>query len=595
MQDTYTQEVRIPKAVSLARFRPFLNASLSSFKDIFLLRRDIIGLDIGSSFIKIVRLERRRKSYTLADYLLEEIPQSVKEKPDEKKRYISERIKDFIKGANYADLRLAIWDKRVFIFSFNLPKMKRADLRGAVSIDLKRRLPLQLDLHNVSFGYFVAQEFSDEKGLALSLTCIAVENQVIQEELGFFKEMDLGVSMINVLPDALGNLLSFCFAKEPKELEIALLDLGDSASLLNFYKAGNLIFSREISVGAQHLNQALVKGIGVVLGRQEVSFEVAEKIKQDNGIPLEDEANKEYLSECGALRGEQISALLRPVLERLVTEINRTLIYYTKTFKAANNIEELYLTGGGAHLKNMDKFLLCNLSGLKKVEKLNTLAAIDSWQYKGSSPQGLPMEETALYLGSALGICLGKGGKINLLPAKEKLEQAAIFFAQQFKIFFPFILGLLFIFYAFIYVNSLRYKSRISNLEARFSKVEPVANQVKACLAMRLKLGQIKGFLEAEKKKHPLWCGLLKELSSITPDEVILQRITSLPEIQPKEIRLAGRVYARYNIVDVALSQYLMVLGESPYFSQINLVSSKTDMYSVVPVADFEISAKLRY
>jgi len=79
-----------------------------------------------------------------------------------------------------------------------------------------------------------------------------------------------------------------------------------------------------------------------------ISPEEAEKLKRNCGVPLQERKPRRiYLTDFGPFRGEQISAMLRPTLERLVMEINRTFSYYTKTFKSDLS-DELHLTGGAS-------------------------------------------------------------------------------------------------------------------------------------------------------------------------------------------------------------------------------------------------------
>ena len=592
MQDTQAQEVKDPQPTFLRKFKPFLNTSLSFLKNLFLSHHAITGIDIGSSFIKIVQVVKTAKGYAIVDYLLEAIPEAGKNNADEKRKFIVQKIRSFLERTHCEDVRIVLWDRRTFIFSFQVPYLRKRDLNGVVSIELKRQLPLQLDIRNVAFGYYINQEAFVEKGQDLQLTCIAAERLVILEQLEFYKQIGIFPGQINVAPDCLSSLLPFCLPHLYQK-DVALFALGENSSLLNFYKAGDLVFSREISIGGKQITQSLVKEITLGSGTVSLRWEEAERIKHDFGIPVEPDDAREFSTASGVLRAAQIATLLRPTLERLFIEINRTFIYYAKSFKAPT-VQELYLTGGGAHLKNLDKFLLNNVEGLKIAQRLDTTAAINSWQYKGSTP-ALTMEEAGAYLAPALSICVGKGGRIDLLPQKEKLEKIILLSARYFKTLFPFLLGLMLVLYAFIYFDALSHKQKGRKLEAILSKKEALAKQVRESFEIGTKLGRIKDFLAKEKTRQPLWVGILKELSLITPSEIIFQKIIALPEIQPKEIRLFGRIYARFTILDVALSQYLLTLGESPYFNQPDLITSKTDMYSAVPAADFEISLRLRH
>ncbi|TBR18290.1 hypothetical protein EPO66_01610, partial [bacterium] len=113
--------------------------------------------------------------------------------------------------------------------------------------------------------------------------------------------------------------------------------------------------------------------------------------------------------------------------------------------------------------------------------------------------------------------------------------------------------------------------------------------------AIKTRLEQRSSMLEKAKGRQPLWWGILKDLSNSTPKEVLLQKIITTDTEEPKKIKLVGKIFAKFTIVDLALSQYMMALDDSPFFSNVELLGSKTDMYSAIPAAEFEISCTLNY
>ena len=59
----------------------------------------------------------------------------------------------------------------------------------------------------------------------------------------------------------------------------------------------------------------MTRSLSTSTGPITISAEDAEKIKRQCGIPLEEEAKTEFLTDFGILSGEQISTMLRPTLE----------------------------------------------------------------------------------------------------------------------------------------------------------------------------------------------------------------------------------------------------------------------------------------
>jgi len=563
-------------------------------KNFFASSQNVIGIDIGSSHIKIVQLQKTSKGYMITNCIARAIPQGIKENTAEKKKVVQGFLSEFIADARIKTKlgRIGVWGKGVFIFSLTIPNLNKKDLKGAVSIELKKRLPFQMDISKVIFDFFVTGQSRDEKGTVLQVTCIAVDQLAVDEHLQFLKDINIRPVLVNATPDAIGNLLPYCIENSEKKT-IVVLDIGSTVTMLNFYKNRDLVFSREIPVSGEHLSRALAKSFTTPQGAITISVDDAEKLKRNCGIPLEEDAHTEYLTDFGPLRGEQISALYRPTLERLVMEVTRTFNYFIKTFKS-ENIEELYLTGGSSRTINFDRFLLYNLEGLKKVERLNVLKAVKGWADMTVFKRELVMEQAAPHLAVAFGLCLGNGGRVNLLPVKEKIEQKILFLTSVLRMLFPIILGTLLSFYALQYMNALRYRVLIINTDSAVSRLEPTVRQIKEYQDIKVKLEQRKSLIEKAKGKQPLWSGVLKELTNILPKEVSLQRITVGQGQEGREIHLYGKIYTKFN-VDVALSQLVLGLNDSPFFNNVELVTSKPDMYSTIPAADFDIVCRFTY
>lgn len=567
----------------------------SSITNIFASSQNIIGLDIGSNTIKIVQLQKTQKGYLIANYITRTIPRAIKDNPAEKKRVLQEFVKEFVANTRVKTTlgRLAIWGKGVFIFSLNVPLLNKKDLRGAVSMELKKRLPFQLNLDTISFDFFVTGQLRDEKGITiLQVTCIACDRISLEEQVQLLKDMNLRPIGIGVIPDAIGNLLPYCIKVDPQK-SVAILDMGANSSTLNFYKGNSLRFSREIPIGGDHLTTAIARTITTPSATFTITPEEAEKIKRQCGIPSQEEAKIEFLTDFGGVLGEQISAMLRSHLERLIMEINRTFTYYASTFKTPA-VDELFLTGGSSRLKNLNKFFMDNLKELKKVESLNTLKAVKGWKDTGVFRQELMMEQAAPHLAVAFGLCLGNGSKINLLPVKEKLEQKAFFLATVLKIIFPLIFILSSLYYGFLFKDARKYHASINRVNAQLNQLEPTIKKAREYRDAYMKLEQRKKLLEQTSSRQPSWWGILKELSTITPEEVVFSKIMV---VDTKELHIEGKISAKYTIVDLELSQYVLTLEDSPYFHHVRQIPEKTkqDMYSAIPTADFEIVCQLTY
>jgi Tfp pilus assembly protein PilN len=157
------------------------------------------------------------------------------------------------------------------------------------------------------------------------------------------------------------------------------------------------------------LTRAIMEGLESEEEHQ-LLYDRAEKIKHEMGIP-----SKVFYEKNGdqSSNRSKIPYLVRPVLERLMAEVGRSLDYY-RTQSHLERIDRLFLTGGGANIKNIVTYLSETLR--LPVERLNPFDKILS-DAKKIEAQLLEMRGSAFAI--ALGIALPDRKRIEFLPAKE--------------------------------------------------------------------------------------------------------------------------------------------------------------------------------
>ena len=83
-------------------------------------------------------------------------------------------------------------------------------ISGGGKHGIKKRLPFQLSLENISFDFFVTGQTRDEKvWRPCKITCVACDRLLLEEQVELLKEMGIRPIAINTIADALGNILPF--------------------------------------------------------------------------------------------------------------------------------------------------------------------------------------------------------------------------------------------------------------------------------------------------------------------------------------------------------------------------------------------------
>jgi type IV pilus assembly protein PilM len=343
---------------------------------------ETIGLDIGSHSIKLVGLKMTSKGPFLTCLGMKEIP-TGKDKEDV--NAISEILKALLRevGLKTKKVRLTVSGSGVHIKRISIPSLPKAELKEAVRWEVKAYLPFPVETAKIDFH--ILDEYIEDninpstpqpEGLGLlrvdperrlphpkgrslgavervkklDLIAVACPNSLIDRTLSIARGAGLQPVHLDVSPFAFWNAL-LVWDQLKKEETVALIDLGSEKTGIHLFKDGILQFSREVTPAGADITRAIMEGFGPE--EEPNLYESAERIKRDLGIPAESH-HETIVDEPIDL--SKMAFLIRPVLEKLASEIGRSLDYYKTQFNV-ERIDRLLLTGGGANLKNISSYL----------------------------------------------------------------------------------------------------------------------------------------------------------------------------------------------------------------------------------------------
>ena len=155
-----------------------------------------------------------------------------------------------------------------------------------------------------------------------------------------------------------------------KEDYVLLVDIGQGRTTMALVERGEVVYARDVTIGNDHLVEALMGQVSVGERTVSLTWEQAEAITRAVGIPADTSA--------GAVAGEGIIptplpmdtylAMIQPILEQLVSELRRTMTSATQASPAASATRVL-LSGEGSRLPQCDQWLSKQLG--VSVELLN--------------------------------------------------------------------------------------------------------------------------------------------------------------------------------------------------------------------------------
>ncbi len=366
--------------------------------------KNFIGVDLGSQAVKMVRCQLTERGPLLTDLAIKSIPLEGEKDLSLGKEVLKAIFREA--GIKPQKVRLVCSAAGTYIRRLSLPAMPREELAEAIRWELKGQIPQPIEAMEVRFH--ILGERKEEGTSQLDLIAVACPQITLERLLTLVQGADLKVVHLDVAPFALWNLILTCQAKALEE-DIAILDMGAEKTGIYIWQKGVLQFSREITPGGAEFTRAIREGLDPG-DKPQLLLARAERIKQIIGVPVQ--------GPFAQIPGENISIakitfLMRPVLERLVGEISRSLEYFRLQI-GGKNADRLLLCGGGANMKNMAHYLSQELR--LPVERFNPGQFLPFDQQK-IDPQTLAELGPQLALAAGVALPLIKG--VNFLPERE--------------------------------------------------------------------------------------------------------------------------------------------------------------------------------
>jgi len=301
----------------------------------------VLGVDIGSSAIKVVQLKQQRgtavlETYgeiSLGPYASVDIGQATKLPTDK----VGEALLDVLREANTTtnSAGVSIPFMSSLLTTVTMPSVDDKQLAKMIPIEARKYIPVPIS--EVSLDWFVipkeekkALEEDEEEELRkqkAEVLLVAIHNNVLREYQEIAVRGQLKVSFYELeifssIRAALGQTIK----------PTVVLDMGAATTKLYVVEYGIVKSSHLINRGAQDITQAISKSSGVSVVR-------AEELKREHGLLVEEGADSST-KEAGFL-----------VLDHIFGEANRVLLSYQK--RHGSSVEKIVLTGGGAVLKGL--------------------------------------------------------------------------------------------------------------------------------------------------------------------------------------------------------------------------------------------------
>ena len=316
---------------------------------LFMKSKETVGIDIGSSSVKLVQLSEYKGVYQLRNVGILPLPsEAIVDNSLMDTTSIVETIKNLLKSLNSRAQQAvcSISGNSVIIRKITLPAMTPEELEDQIAWEAEQYIPF--DINDVNLDFEILD--SDLSGTGkMTVLLVASKKEIINEYVAVFNEAGLKLTVVDVDSFAVQNIFELNYSPAEDEV-VALINIGASIMNLNVVKNGVSLFTRDVQVGGNLYTQEIQRQFSL-------NSEEAEKAKITGEHP-----DKSRLADTIARINDTLSL-----------EILRSLDFYNSTAED-RKVGRIYLSGGCSKVSMLPE-TVANRLGLP-VELLNPLKNI---------------------------------------------------------------------------------------------------------------------------------------------------------------------------------------------------------------------------
>ena len=291
-------------------------------------KKDVIGVDIGSSSVKLVQLKEMKGGYGLLNAgIIPLPPEAIVDNTLMDSSSIVSAIKNLVSslGIKVKDVACSISGNSVIIRKISLPSMPPDELEDQISWEAEQYIPFDINDVNVDFEILSPDSIDPSK---MNVLLVACKKDIINDYVSVFNEVGLQLSVVDVDSFAVQNAFEVNHDAGDNEV-LALVNIGAGVMNINVVKNGITLFTRDVQMGGNLYTEEIQKQLGV-------SSSEAESLKM---LAYE-------------RRSETLVDVINKVNDTVTQEIRRSLEFYNSTANE-DRITKIFVSGGCSKTYNL--------------------------------------------------------------------------------------------------------------------------------------------------------------------------------------------------------------------------------------------------
>ncbi|MGB0466298.1 MAG: type IV pilus assembly protein PilM [Pontibacterium sp.] len=291
---------------------------------------NLVGIDIGSSSVKLVSLSGHSGRFSLDAYTITPLPpgvvidgaiQDVTQVSETIERGVK-AIKGFLGRVVVAVPSSAVISKRIEISN----AFTETELEEQVKLEADQFIPYPLDEVSIDFEVAGSSPHNPDLNELLIVACRRGDVELREDAVN---GAGLRCDVVDVDTYAMERAFTVLDGEDLSQGElVGIVDVGAATLTLNVFRNGQIIYNREQAFG---------------------SNELTNNIHQHYGVPLED---VELQLRQGTCEAEALQLFVLPFRATVVQQVSRALQFFYSS-GVHRELKRLFLTGGTAAIEGL--------------------------------------------------------------------------------------------------------------------------------------------------------------------------------------------------------------------------------------------------
>ncbi len=314
--------------------------------------QSVVGIDIGSSSIKMVQLRREHGKAVLETYGAISLGPYADLHAGQVARLPAQRLADALRDlmresnitAKTAGVAIPFTSSLTSIIE--IPPMSKDQLQRVIPLEARKYIPVPMNEITLDWFVIPKDEFSEnmdpnsgeKKKDVMEVLLVAIHNDILNTFQSVMTDIQIQpqfyeLEVFSAARSSLGHGVA----------PVMLVDIGASTTKVSIIERGIVRMSHIINQGGQEMTLSITRAMNW-------DFEKAERVKREQGMQLAGGIANAPTGP-GALPPPSIRTALLSTLGRIIPDTHKVLLNYGKKYQ--KNVPHIIFTGGGATVKEI--------------------------------------------------------------------------------------------------------------------------------------------------------------------------------------------------------------------------------------------------